>query len=83
MRRARGSTGAPPARQIAGLRALRYAGPGMSEASADQALGPARDAFHYIAVEGPIGVGKTSVVERLAERLEAARCSRSGARTRS
>jgi deoxyadenosine/deoxycytidine kinase len=29
-------------------------------------------AFHYIAVEGPIGVGKTTVVERLAERLEAA-----------
>jgi deoxyguanosine kinase len=27
--------------------------------------------LHYIAVEGPIGVGKTSVVERLAERLEA------------
>ena len=26
---------------------------------------------HYIAVEGPIGVGKTTVVERLAERLEA------------
>ncbi len=27
--------------------------------------------FHYIALEGPIGVGKTSVVERLAERLDA------------
>jgi len=27
--------------------------------------------FHYIAVDGPIGVGKTSVVERLAERLDA------------
>jgi len=27
--------------------------------------------FHYIAVEGPIGVGKTAVVERLAERLAA------------
>ena len=27
--------------------------------------------FHYIAVEGPIGVGKTAVVERLAERLDA------------
>jgi len=27
--------------------------------------------FHYIAVEGPTGVGKTSVVERLAERLDA------------
>jgi deoxyguanosine kinase len=27
--------------------------------------------FHYIAIEGPIGVGKTSVVERLAERLDA------------
>jgi deoxyadenosine/deoxycytidine kinase len=27
--------------------------------------------FHYIAVEGVIGVGKTTVVERLAERLEA------------
>ncbi|HWX25298.1 MAG TPA: deoxynucleoside kinase [Vicinamibacteria bacterium] len=28
--------------------------------------------FHFIAVEGPIGVGKTVVVERLAERLKAA-----------
>jgi deoxyadenosine/deoxycytidine kinase len=28
-------------------------------------------AFHYIAVEGVIGVGKTLVVQRLAERLEA------------
>ena len=28
-------------------------------------------ALHYIAVEGAIGVGKTSVVERLAERLDA------------
>jgi deoxyguanosine kinase len=28
--------------------------------------------FHFIAVEGPIGVGKTSVVERIAERLKAA-----------
>ena len=27
--------------------------------------------FHYIAIEGPIGVGKTAVVERLAQRLEA------------
>jgi deoxyadenosine/deoxycytidine kinase len=27
--------------------------------------------FHHIAVEGPIGVGKTSVVERLAQRLDA------------
>jgi deoxyguanosine kinase len=27
--------------------------------------------FHYIAIEGPIGVGKTSLVERLAERFEA------------
>ena len=27
--------------------------------------------FHYIAVEGVIGVGKTAVVERLAERLDA------------
>jgi deoxyguanosine kinase len=27
--------------------------------------------FHYIVVEGPIGVGKSSVAERLAERLEA------------
>jgi len=26
---------------------------------------------HYIAVEGPLGVGKTTVVERLAEQLEA------------
>jgi len=28
-------------------------------------------AHHYIAVEGPIGVGKTTVVDRLAERFEA------------
>jgi deoxyguanosine kinase len=28
--------------------------------------------FHYIAVEGPIGVGKTSLAERLAERVDAA-----------
>jgi len=28
--------------------------------------------FHYIAVDGPIGVGKTPVAERLAERLDAA-----------
>jgi deoxyadenosine/deoxycytidine kinase len=28
-------------------------------------------AFHYVAVEGPIGVGKTTVVDRLAERLDA------------
>ncbi len=28
-------------------------------------------AFHYIAIEGPIGVGKTTVVDRLAEKLEA------------
>lgn len=28
-------------------------------------------AFHYIAVEGAIGAGKTTVVQRLAERLEA------------
>jgi deoxyguanosine kinase len=27
--------------------------------------------FHYIAVEGPVGVGKTAVMERLAERLDA------------
>jgi deoxyadenosine/deoxycytidine kinase len=27
--------------------------------------------FHYVVIEGPIGVGKTAVVERLAERLEA------------
>jgi len=27
--------------------------------------------FHYIAIDGPIGVGKTAVVERLAERLDA------------
>jgi deoxyadenosine/deoxycytidine kinase len=27
--------------------------------------------FHHLAVEGPIGVGKTTVVERLANRLEA------------
>ena len=28
-------------------------------------------AFHYIAIEGAIGVGKTTVVDRLAERLDA------------
>lgn len=28
-------------------------------------------AFHYVAVEGPIGVGKTTVVDLLAERLDA------------
>jgi len=28
--------------------------------------------FHYIAIEGPIGVGKTSLAERLASRLDAA-----------
>jgi len=28
-------------------------------------------AHHYIAIEGPIGVGKTTVVDRLAERLDA------------
>jgi len=28
-------------------------------------------AFHYIAIEGPIGVGKTSLAERLATRLDA------------
>src|SRR4029079_16299870 len=39
--------------------------------------GPARTrggalmAAHYIVIEGPIGVGKSSVVERLAERMEA------------
>jgi deoxyadenosine/deoxycytidine kinase len=27
--------------------------------------------FHHLAIEGPIGVGKTSLVERLAQRLEA------------
>jgi len=27
--------------------------------------------FQYVAVEGPVGVGKTAVVERLAQRLEA------------
>ena len=27
--------------------------------------------FQYMAVDGPIGVGKSPVVERLAERLEA------------
>jgi len=27
--------------------------------------------FHYLAIEGPIGVGKTRLAERLAERLEA------------
>ena len=27
--------------------------------------------FHYIAIEGPIGVGKTSLAERLATRLDA------------
>ena len=40
--------------------------------------------FHHLAVEGPIGVGKTTVVELLANRLEADRaCSRTGRRTRS
>src|SRR5688572_18095465 len=29
-------------------------------------------AFQYIAIEGPIGVGKTSLAERLAARLDAA-----------
>jgi deoxyguanosine kinase len=28
-------------------------------------------AFHYLAIEGPIGVGKTRLTERLAQRLEA------------
>jgi deoxyadenosine/deoxycytidine kinase len=28
-------------------------------------------AFHYLAIEGPIGVGKTRLAERLAQRLEA------------
>jgi deoxyguanosine kinase len=28
-------------------------------------------AYHYIAVEGPIGAGKTTVVDKLAERLDA------------
>ena len=28
-------------------------------------------AFHYIAIEGPIGVGKTRLAERLAHKLEA------------
>lgn len=32
---------------------------------------PARVAFRYIAIEGPIGVGKTRLAERLASRLEA------------
>jgi deoxyadenosine/deoxycytidine kinase len=32
----------------------------------------ARVPFHYIAVEGAIGVGKTAVAERLAQRLDAA-----------
>ena len=27
--------------------------------------------FHYIAIDGPIGVGKTALVERMAERLDA------------
>lgn len=31
---------------------------------------PARVAFRYIAIEGPIGVGKTRLAERLAERIE-------------
>ncbi len=31
----------------------------------------ARVAFHYLAVEGPIGVGKTVLAERLASRLDA------------
>ena len=32
--------------------------------------------FQYIAIEGPIGVGKTSLAERLATRLDATACSR-------
>ena len=28
-------------------------------------------AFHYIAIDGPIGAGKTTVVDKLAERLDA------------
>ena len=28
-------------------------------------------AFHYLAIEGPIGVGKTRLAERLAAKLEA------------
>ncbi len=28
-------------------------------------------AFHYIAIDGPIGAGKTTVVDRLAERIDA------------
>jgi deoxyguanosine kinase len=31
---------------------------------------PARVAFRYIAIEGPIGVGKTRLAERLASRIE-------------
>ena len=27
--------------------------------------------FHYVAIDGPIGVGKTALVERMAERLDA------------
>ncbi len=27
--------------------------------------------FHYIAIDGPIGAGKTTVVDKLAERLDA------------
>ncbi len=39
--------------------------------------------FHYIAIDGPIGVGKSSVVERLAERLDATTVLEEWARTRS
>ena len=63
----------PPSR----ARAERRRAPGAPAPTArwSALYAPARsaapDAFHYIAVEGAIGVGKTSVVERLAERLDA------------
>jgi deoxyadenosine/deoxycytidine kinase len=37
----------------------------------DSASGDRRLSFHYIAIEGPIGVGKTSLAERLSTRLDA------------
>lgn len=41
------------------------------QAGAGRARSAAAMAFHHIAIEGPIGVGKTSLAERLATRLDA------------